>query len=547
MKINLLLILFVLCSLICPAQKTDEKAVSAAQQKILKKQILVDDLDYRAKDLPFAAVRVFVRTKLADWLWKNGKDETGRAEPLAVKAIEEIYSKPDEMTRSFSSKANLFTLLEVNAKETAVKLRTKYNIGSAEDLYSSTSFLNKKAGDSVIAEKVKKALTDTKDLAVIQAYLMMLQARKSPEFVPLLSEVINIQESGRNNFTTASFLWIADNFNDVTVPNDLKIRFCKIVLNRAKTALQITDGGEIHFADLALFKVLPQITANVPEMAAEASGIKTVLAAKNSPYDREFQESQQRIDESSNKLDALIAEADKTDYKNLKESYLSEAARLAEKEGKFQLAADLTERTIENKDEKDFPDKEFRVSAHDQRLGFIADSALQKNDVISADYATKKIISDLKKADVLRQTANYFFRQKDVATASNLYDEALKLVSKAENNQLKINALLGLIPVAAAIDQSRLSEIVSFTAKAVNNLPTLNPEDKPGTENFKNYVTNILQTNFILYITVGNLTRTNKNEAMYFADQINRKELRIAADLAVLTNTFESENTRKSK
>ena len=499
MKFNLLLLLFLSCSLICPAQKADEKAVSAAQQRIFKKQILVDDLDYRSKDVPFAAVRVFVRTKLAEWLWKDGKDETGRAEPLTVKAIEEVYAKPDEMTRSFSSRATLFRLLEVNAKETAVKLRTKYNIGSAEDLYNSTSFLNKKAGDNVIAEKVKKALTDTKDLAVIQFYLMNLQERKSPELVPLLSEIVNIQESGRNNFTTASFLWIEDDFNDATVPKDLKIRFYKIVLNRAKTALQITDGGEIHFADLALFKVLPDIAANAPEMMAEASGIKTMLAAKNSPYDREFQESQQRIDESSNRLDALIAEADKTDHKNLKESYLDEAARLAEKEGKFQLAADLTERTIEINDEKSSSEKEFRVSTHDQRLGFIADSALQKNDIISADYATRKIINDLKKADVLRQTANHFLRQKDVAAASNLYDEALKLITKTENNQLKINALLALIPIAAAIDQSRLSEIVSYTAKSVNNLPTLNSEDKPGTENFKNYVTNVLQTNFILH------------------------------------------------
>lgn len=69
------------------------------------------------------------------------------------------------------------------------------------------------------------------------------------------------------------------------------------------------------------------------------------------------------------------------------------------------MAADLTERTIENKDEKNLPEKKFRLSAHDQRLGFIADSALQKNDVISADYATKKIVNDLKKAAVLRQTA----------------------------------------------------------------------------------------------------------------------------------------------
>lgn len=51
MNFGLLLILLSSCSLICPAQKSDEKTVNAAQQKILKKQILVGEFDYRAKDV----------------------------------------------------------------------------------------------------------------------------------------------------------------------------------------------------------------------------------------------------------------------------------------------------------------------------------------------------------------------------------------------------------------------------------------------------------------------------------------------------------------
>ncbi len=538
MKFTFTLTLIIFCSITCLAQKPDEKAIIAARQKILKKQILVDDLDDQAKNVPFAAVRVFVRTRLAEWLWKNGTDETGRAEPLAVKAVEELYEKPDEMPDSRFLKTSLFSLFIVNDRETVNKLRAKYDISDTEDLYNSASFTNIKGNDKIIAEKVRKSLTDTRELAVIQGYLMLLQGQKSSQFVPLLSEIINIQESGRNNFSTQSLLWIADDFKDATVPNDLKIRFYKIVLNRAKNALQTTDGGEIHFADLALFKVLPDIAANAPEMTAEASVIKAALSVKTTQGEREYQESEQRIAESANRLDGLIAEADRIDNKSMKYSFLSEASRLAEREEKFQLAVDLIEKTIEDQSKENNLPIEAQMSAHDQRLGLIAGSALRKNDFDSAEYATKKIINDLKKADALSQIAYYFLGKKDVAAASNPYDEALKLLSKAENDQSKIVALLRLISAAAAIDQSRLSEVISITAKAINNLPTLNPEDKPGTANFKNYVSTVLQTDFILYVTIGGLTRNSKNQAMSFADQINRKEIRIIADLALAIDPF---------
>lgn len=145
MKLHLSLILIIFCSLICPAQKADEKAVVAAQQRILKKQILVDELDNQTKNVPFAAVRVSVRTKLAGWLWKNGKDETGRAEPLAVKAVEELYEKKDEIPNPIFLSQDLFPLLELNAKETAKKLRAKYDVDSGEDLSKLFPCCQKKA------------------------------------------------------------------------------------------------------------------------------------------------------------------------------------------------------------------------------------------------------------------------------------------------------------------------------------------------------------------------------------------------------------------
>lgn len=547
MKFTFSLILVIFCSLICPAQKTDENFVNAAQQKILKKQILVDELDNQTKNVPFAAVRIFVRMRLAEWLWKNGKDETGRAEPLAVKAVEELYEKKDEVIGIDFLEMELFALLELNAKDTAKKLRTKYDIDSIEDLSNAASLLDKAGGAKILAGKIKKYLADDKDLSAISFLMRQLQDKKSPEFLSILFEIVALEETGRGNFTIDSLFWIVDYFRDSTVPNDLRIRFYKIALNKARNALQLSEADDIREADSLLYAVLPDMAANAPELAAEAAGIKTALSAKTSQIIRKSQERDQRIEEGADNLGAIIAEAEKTDGKIDKYSLYNRAALLATKEEKFQLAVDLYEKAMESLSEKDFPKPEFRNLYHDQQLKGIVQAALKKDDVDSARYATKKIVSELSKAEALRQTAIYFYDKKDVAPALTDYDEALKITAKADNDKSKFYTLFRLIPAAQKIDPSRLSDVTSITAKSIDRLPTLNPEDKPETENFKNYVSTIMAINYNLYPVITALAKENKIEAADFANRINRKEVRIVADVALAISSFNLKITRPAK
>jgi len=547
MKLKLSLILIVFCSLTCPAQKADEKAKIAARQIILKKQILVDDLDNQAKNVPLADVRIFVKTKLAEWLWKEGEDETGRAEPIAVRAVEEIYEKKDEIAEPRSLKANLFSLLDIHAKETAQRLRAKYNVGVEEDLWNSHSLSNLKDGDKIVADKIRKVLAVEKDSAKIAIFLSTLRKQKSPEFLSVLFEIIRLQESGVNRYSAASLVWIADFFRDSAVPNDLRIRYYKIVLNKAANTLQSADGGEIHFTDLLLFWVLPDMTANAPQLAAEATGIKLELSAKVSQGTKDLQESEQRMRESSSKLEGMISEADRTGNKMLKYSFLERASYLALEEGKFRLATDLIEKTIEEQTNTNFPDSESRLSSHDQRLTQIMATALAKDDFGSADYATKKIVGDLEKADALSRFAGYFSRKKDYDAARNAYDEALKLTVKADDDKSKYIMLLRLIGTADRIDRRRLSEITSIAAGAINKIPTPNVEDKPGTEHFKNYVSTIMRIDLHLHIVVSNLARMNRNEAASFTNRINQKEMRLVADLAFAISMFDSEKNQTAK
>ncbi|HVE56400.1 MAG TPA: hypothetical protein VNB22_06190 [Pyrinomonadaceae bacterium] len=546
MNPKLSLILIVFCALASQAQKVDDKARIAAQQQILKKKIVVDDLDNQAKSVPLAAARIFARLKIAEWLWKDGKDDTGRAESIAVKAFEELYEKKNEIPNPYQLSAPLLALLELNAKDAAKKLKAKYEIEAREDLWGAGYLLDKPGGDKILAAKIKQHLTNGYDLYQISYLIGELRDRKSPEVLAILAHIIALEETGGNNFPADALFNLADYFRDPTVPIDLKTRFYRIVLGEARNAMQSPDESILSSADSLLYAVLPDISQNAPELSGEATALRSILSAKTSQLTREARERDERIEGSEDKLAALISEAEKADSKNVKRDLYDEAGLLATKQEKFQLAADLFGKALENiaNPEKEKPD--ILYGYHDQQLNEIVKAALAKNDVESAEYAMKKIVGEFRKADALRQLAIYFFEHKDSTTALDNYYQSLKLVAKQENKQMRFYMLFRLIPAAQTIDPDRVSETTALTAKAINNFQTLNPEDKPGTDKFNEYTSTIMAINYNVNQVMGGLIKKNKSEADDFADRINRKEVKIIADLVLAINQFETDKKQVS-
>ncbi len=546
MNLKLSLILIIFCALTSQAQEVDDKARITAQEIILKKQIIVDDLDNQAKNVPLAAARIFARLKIAEWLWKDSKDDTGRAESIAVKAIEELYEKKIEIPNSDHLGAPLFAMLELNAKDAAKKLKAKYEIGAQEDLWGASYLLDKPGGDKILAAKIKQHLTNGYDLYHISHLIDEMRDRKSPEVLGILAHIIALGETGGNNFPAGALFNLTDYFRDPTVPVNLKTRFYRIVLGKARDATQSPDESIITSAESLLYAVLLDINRNAPELSGEATALKSILSAKTSQLTREGRERAERIEESEDELAALISEAEKSDSKGVKRDLYDEAGLLATKQEKFQLAADLFEKALENiaNPEKEKP--EILYGWHDQQLNEIVKAALAKNDVESAEYAMKKIFLEFIKAEALRQTAIYFFEQKDSTTALDNYYQSLKLVAKQENTGTKFYMLFRLIPAAQTIDPDRVSDTTALTAKAINNFPTLNPDDKPGTDKFNEYTSTIMDINYNVNQVMRGLIEKNKSEADDFANRINRKEVKIIADVVLAINRFETEKKQVS-
>jgi hypothetical protein len=525
MKPTLLLILSIIHSIAWgqgPAMKNN----TAQQQITIKKQIVVDDLENQIKDTPLAAVRVLARYKLAAWLWRNGKDETGRAEQLIAKALDELYEKkgeiPDGHFRSLSS--NIFALLETNKKELAKTLRAKYSLDSEDELNNADSLLNMKDGEKAAADKIQKSLANKTELSSMTIWLLQeLQSRKSPELQKILAEIISLQESGQSNFSAESLFFVVDFFRNTTVSNDLRIKFYNLVSNKAKAAIQFPDSDATSIYDL-LNAVMQDISKNAPNLLPEARTLQYIFRSRVPPSVAKSIESYNKIEENPDRLNALISEAEARSSKGLKADLLTQAAQLALKNGKFRLSIELVDQVKANTDEE----KDERFSLwYDQFLSDVSEKALKEDDIDSSKYAADRVINKLTLANVLRNRAIYFYKKRDLISAAGLLDNALKLADNANNDLPKIYLLIRLVFTIQKIDPNRISEVIEKTAKAINTLPRLAMDDRPESDNYRKYVDSIMAINERLMPAFAELVKGNKSEAINFASRIDTKEIKL--------------------
>lgn len=522
-----------------------EKSVGTKAEKseiVIRKQIICDDLEKQVKEIPFAAVRVFARHKIASWLWKDGKDETGRAENLAVTAIDDLYENKAEIPPvSFDwLRLELFTLLDHNARDAANKSREKHNAGPTDDPNFFDSLPDQKEGEKIAVDGAIKSLVDqSQGNPDIHILIGRLQARKSVELLRLLIAILNAEETGRTQFTATSLLFISPYFVEPSVPVQIQKRFLKLIVDKSKTAA-LTPNGDVEGFFWLLNGRMPDFSTIFLELAPEAGAVHTVLKTRVSRESRESQERSDRIRDSADKLNTAIAEAEKAADKGTKYNLYVFAAQLALKEKKFNYSVDIAGKAAEIDLPSGINSEKSRKRLFDQFLKDVVGAALQSDDPDSANYATKKISDPLSKAENLRKTANYYFDHSNPVAAGSALDEAIKLIIKAEGGNERIVSLINILPTTQKIDRTRISDLGELTAKYINSIPSLNVDDKPGTENFKSYVTFVMAVNWNLLPVLTKLLKENRSGAADLAGRINKKEIRVIADLALSTDSVAS-------
>ncbi len=536
--------LLILSVTFAPAQTRDESAVLYAQQLRLKKQIIADDIHLQLKDVRFAGVRTFVRLKLASWLWKKGNDDTGLGELLVREALDDLFANKAEIPESYfdTLRSDLFGLLEIHNKQAAKKLIEKYGITSEDELLNANSILNKKGGERIAADKIIGSFAGAVELASMSTWMMEeLSARKSPELLRVLSQMVAFEETGRSNFSVNSLFFAVDYFRNESIPNELKQRFLRMIVNKVKAIFQSQTVDSQATFDL-LDAVKGDIASVSPDLLPVAATLHAILLARIPKESRMLREIYERIEDSSDRLEALISEADKTDAWNIKQSLLTNAARLSLKKEKFVLAIDLLGRIKEGVLKEGKKENKTFLRWHDQFLGDVLQRALKKSDLESANLASTRIIDRLIYAETLRQLIAYHTQKLDAAAAGDALDLAIRVLQKEPNDSRKAGILIRFIPTVQKFDVNRISEVTEATAKTISGMESLNTEDEPDSEKYKRYVASIMAIDYNLLPVITDLFKKNRNEAANFGSRLNRKEVRIVSDLATLTAGLDAES-----
>lgn len=413
-----------------------------AQQKFAQKQIELLRLKYQIKDIDMAAVRVFLRYRIAFTLWQKNNSENFEAKEVAIEAFSDLQENkatiPDLYYRDFNSK--ILALLESNAPEAVAKLQKKYDLQTNQDeIGVAYSLLGKKDSASLAFTYFRKSLKTGQEInPMTHFFLSRLQSEKSLMFPVALSEILDIEEKANGNSSAETLVMLVDYFRDSSVSAKLWNRFVATIGRTAQKILMTPEANVRDAYNLVNAVILDVEQKSPPAIFAELNAIKSALGARASNAEKEAEKAYQRIEESDDKLSETIAQAESVESEQLKQELFNDAAILALKGKKFSMAVDLIEKI-------NYSENSASQGWHDQFLHDVIENALRENDIDSAQLASSRITRKLPKALSQQKIGIHHFKSKDFISSESAFENALKLIAENEEGAPKINAYLNLL------------------------------------------------------------------------------------------------------
>lgn len=537
MKVILLIVSSLFFSFVSSGQDNvvDNKNTAQKNEIILQKQLIVTDLENRIKEIPYAAVRVYARYRTVTWLWKDGKDDTGRAVEIAGAAIADHYQNRDEIPPLYSSLSRLFVLLDAHSKDTARQLREKYKISSEDEARNITALLGQKDGKKLAVDAAVRLLSGHSETSPDLIYLILqLEQEGSPELNRLLGAILTAEASGRTRFPTHMIEMFSHHFLRPGVPVGLQKQFLGLIIAKSRNVFQMSEADQLAYYRM-LQRLWPEISA-YPELVAEASTALALLGTRVARATREAHERYERINNSSDKLAATVAEAERAEDKTTKYGLYVSAAKLALEKSKFIYAVDLMGMAAEIDMSENSLTEESLKSQHDYFYSNVVKKALDEDEPEAASYAIRKIDASVTKAETLASLSKYYVDNGEMGTGRNAYNEAIKTVSDVKNSPRALSLLIRMLSTSHKIDPTGVYELNRLISKELDNIPSLNIDDESGTDNYQNHVKMVMNINVDLFAELTRLIEENRNAVSDLTSRINKKEIRSIADLVLLTN-----------
>jgi hypothetical protein len=509
--------------------KNTLRASSQSSDVLLKS--LLEQVD--SSDEP--ALRVFLRLKIAKYLWENPQPPVA-PKSMVIAALTDLRAHEKDIPSLYVNlfRRDLIAQLRIHDPETAARLTEEYKLNRRTDLEVAYSMLEQENGvDKAVSIAQRSIIAGKEPERILVPFLHRLEKVNPTEVPKMLDKLLAAEEAHRGSISTGTLFTLKHLFIREQTPQDLQRRYLAVVINRADE----TAPASIVNTYNILADIMPVVGKQAPDLYYSANARLSDLAALLPKGTLERISINKRVSQSSEPLAQLLAERDAVSDPSLKDDLQIEAAQLALEKGQVRTAIELVAKVQPKNDEA----RRWR----DQFIEGAVGRALDKGDVSAAKYGASQIQSYNIRSSALQKVALYLQGSNDLVSARTTLNSALKLIKASDDNTDKAIALLDLSVSFLKIDSQQASELLSAAVKVINKIPVVLPEVESGSNEHLRNVEDMMKIAYKLIPTFQALSATDERGTLGLATDIQRQELKSAATFGTYTRLSAPSKTKQ--
>ncbi|HEX3084014.1 MAG TPA: hypothetical protein VHP99_05795 [Pyrinomonadaceae bacterium] len=360
-------------------------------------------------------------------------------------------------------------------------------------------------------------LTGEVPLSTVMGHLLRLQNSNPSGLAPLLSATLTVEDQTPGFFPLRLFPFLAGVFLANTTPAEIQTRFVALIVSRTRLSTEeLADFVVRSQVANALQAIAEKTKSLAPALYAEVATRLNSLAPAATAMRAERQAAEDRIKTSSDQLEQMQSEAERTSDSNYRSGLLARAGGLALTQGKLRKAIDLAVSAYGDASANSIYLDRFLASV-------ISPAAVKKEEPDVIIYAVSKMGKPLNKAKGLMVLCKYYAAAKETEkTAAALHDAAKALKDAPADNE-KLAAAISLAKGFVEYDRAAAFDAFRQIVDTINKLPA------PEKQKEKSYYVSLMPIADELIKSFRLLSAQDESGAFTIAQDIKVAELRVSA------------------
>ena len=478
------------------------------------------------RELKDPSFRAFIRSRIIGLTTSADSAERRQAAlSVAAEALSDLCANQDELLSQQASWLHQQVTSAVKNFDTgaAESLAGKFSLkkddsasDAARNFSEAARMMNDPSKASSAGEKAKAAiLTGEVSAAALMGYFLQWQHSDTPGLAPLLSATLTVEDQKPGFIPLHILPFISTVFLANSVPADIQLRFISTIVRRTRLspeelANQISRSQVVS----ALQAIVEPSKSLAPALYPEVATRLNSLAPASTALRAERQAVEDRIKTSSDQIEQMQTEAERTSDPNYRTGLLERAARLALTQGKLRKAVDLAC--------AGYGDRASNSVYLDAFLASVISAALKKEEPDEIIYAVSKTAKPLNKANGFIALSKYYARAKEAEKTTAALHDAARALKDAESSNEKLRAAISLAKGFVDYDRAAAFDAFRQIVDTINKLPV------PEKQKAKAY--------YLPFPTVDELIKSfrllaaqDEPGAFAIAQDIKPAELRVAA------------------